>query len=267
MNKKDRSSETLASETLAKDTKKNNNDAFATDHMFPYPVEQLEERIGYIFKNKELLTNALTHSSYSNELKGKKMHADDNERLEFLGDSLLSIIVAVFIFNKYKSYNEGDLTRIRASVVCEDSLCVYAKEIGLGDYLLLGNGEVLTHGRHRKSIVADAFEALLAAIYLDGGKEVLEKFVMPFIVRAVEEKVVSGTEDYKSMLQRIVQQTPEERLEYRMEDESGPPHDKRFTFRVYLNSNPLGVGTGKTKRQAEQMAAKESLKMLGEEIN
>ena len=180
---------------------------------------------------------------------------------------MLSILVAEYIYREFKKYNEGDLTRIRASVVCENSLCEYASCIGLGDYLLLGNGEILTHGRKRKSITADAFEALLAAIYLDGGRGPLESFVMPYIKNAITDKIAAGTEDYKSMLQKIVQQTPEERLEYRMEGESGPPHDKRFTFRVYLNSNGLGVGTGKTKRQAEQIAAKESLKMLGEEVN
>lgn len=230
------------------------------------PIDMLEKEIGYIFKNKEYIQTALTHSSFSNENKHKDKKAVDNERLEFLGDSVLSIITSEYLFSLNSSFNEGDLTKTRAAVVCENSLYEIAGKISLGDYILLGRGEVLTHGRGRKSIVADAFEALLAALYLDGGMKTVKKFLLPFIVEATEQTMKTGNGDYKSTLQRIVQQTPEEILEYKQISESGPPHDRRFTFQVYLNSNLLGEGSGRSKRAAEQEAAKEALKLLGEDV-
>ena len=230
------------------------------------PISSLEKEIGYVFKNKEIIRNALTHSSYSNETKHKDKTVTDNERLEFLGDSVLSIITADYLYSLNSAFTEGDLTRTRAAVVCETSLYDFASKISLGDYIFLGHGEVLTHGRGRKSIVADAFEALLAALYLDGGMECAKKFLLPFIMDATEQTIKTGNGDYKSTLQRIVQQTPEEILEYRLIEESGPPHNRWFTFRVYLNSNLLGEGSGKSKRAAEQEAAKEALKLLGEEV-
>ncbi len=229
-------------------------------------IEELEQTIGYVFTEKKLIINALTHSSYSNENKHRDKSVTDNERLEFLGDSVLSIITSEYLYSLNSTFNEGDLTKTRAAVVCENSLYDFASKISLGDYILLGHGEVLTHGRGRKSIVADAFEALLAALYLDGGMEAAKEFLIPFIVEATEQTIKTGNGDYKSFLQRIVQQTPEEILEYRLISEEGPPHNRWFTFRVYLNSNFLGEGSGKSKRAAEQEAAKEALKLLGEEV-
>jgi ribonuclease-3 len=226
--------------------------------------ELLEARIGYTFNNKQLLKEALTHSSYINEIKHKSKTLHDNERLEFLGDSILSLITSEFLFSEHRDYDEGVLTRTRAAIVCENSLFEFASEIDLGDYILFGHGETVTHGRARKSILADAFEALLAAIYLDGGIEYVKSFLLPRIAEAAKKTIITGTQDYKSQLQRIVQQTPEELLHYVLEDESGPPHDKRFTFAVFLNSNFLGCGTGRSKREAEQNAAREALIAIGE---
>lgn len=230
------------------------------------PISQLEKTIGYVFKDGQIIKTALTHSSYSNENKHKNKSIVDNERLEFLGDSVLSIITAEYLYSLNSDFTEGDLTKTRAAVVCENSLYDIASKISLGDYIFLGHGEVLTHGRGRKSIVADAFEALLAALYLDGGFETARKFLLPFIIEATEQTIKSGNGDYKSLLQKIVQQTPEEILEYRMVSEQGPPHNKWFTFQVYLNSNLLGEGSGKSKRVAEQEAAKKALSILGEDV-
>ena len=227
--------------------------AIAGEEKYPYPASGLEKAIGYTFRNQELLLNALRHSSYSNET--KKTQNASNERLEFLGDSVLSVIVS----------DEGDLTKIRASVVCENSLAALAARLELGSYMYLGHGEIVTHGRNRKSIVADAFEALLAAIYLDGGIERARAFLLPMLEGAIAESASRGSEDYKSKLQKIVQQTPEELLEYEQIGEEGPPHDRIFTFTVKLNSNVLGTGSGRSKREAEQAAAREALKYFTDE--
>lgn len=225
-------------------------------------IELLEEKIGYKFKNIEYLRVALTHSSYCNENRSKGCK-ECNERSEFLGDSVLSIITAEMLFRKFPDSDEGFLTRTRAALVCEDTLADFSKSISLGDYMFFGKGE-LSGGNHRKSTISDAFEALIAAIYLDGGMENAKAFVLPFITDALEKVIKQGTEDYKSHLQRIVQQTPEEVLTYSLVSESGPPHDKTFGYEVYLNSNLLGKGFGKSKREAEQNAAREALTLLGE---
>ncbi len=225
---------------------------------------QLEKEIKYIFNDTRLLTVALTHSSYCNENR-KKGILVSNERSEFLGDSILSVITAEFLFHRFPDADEGFLTRTRAALVCEDTLARFANSINLGDYMLFGKGEsVSTGGRHRKSTIADAFEALIAAIYLDGGMEKAKAFVLPFISSSVDSVIKAGTEDYKSRLQRIVQQTPEEVLSYSLVGEEGPPHDRTFSYEVYLNSNLLGRGRGRSKREAEQAAAKEALILLGE---
>lgn len=224
-------------------------------------LEFLEKKINYIFHDKSLAMTALTHSSYCNENR-KKGFSVSNERSEFLGDSVLSIITAEFLFHKFPDADEGFLTRTRAALVCEDTLATFSNMIELGDYMLLGKGEAC--GRHRKSTIADAFEALLAAIYLDSGMESAKKFVLPFISDMLETVIKAGTEDYKSRLQRIVQQTPEEVLTYTLVSEEGPPHDKTFGYEVYLNSNLLGKGKGRSKREAEQAAAREALILLGE---
>ena len=231
----------------------------------PRSVVSFEERIGYKYKDIKLLETALTHSSFANEMKPKGQHVNFNERLEFLGDSVLSVIVSDYIYRNYANLDEGDLTKIRASVVCENSLAALAARLELGSYMYLGHGEIVTHGRNRKSIVADAFEALLAAIYLDGGIERARAFLLPMLEGAIAESASRGSEDYKSKLQKIVQQTPEELLEYEQIGEEGPPHDRIFTFTVKLNSNVLGTGSGRSKREAEQAAAREALKYFTDE--
>ena len=229
------------------------------------PQEELELKIGYVFENKELLKTALTHSSYSNEVRGRETAVECNERLEFLGDSILSVIVSDYIYKNYRDFNEGDLTKIRAAVVCENSLAEVASELSLGSYISLGHGEIVTHGRHRKSIISDATEALLAAIYLDGGIEHAREFILPRLTGAIRSCAKKGAEDYKSKLQRIVQQTPEEILEYVLVGEDGPAHDRVFTMEVRLNSNVLGKGTGHSKREAEQYAARMALEYFEDE--
>lgn len=221
---------------------------------------ELEEKIGYTFRNPQLLEQALTHSSFANE--GKK-HCHNNERLEFLGDSVLSVIVARHLFLTYKDLPEGELTKLRASLVCEKALDVFAGQIGLGKYLRLGKGEEMTGGRERPSILADAFEALLAAIYIDGGYEAAQTFVLGFIPRNLDVRRKNKLSDYKTALQEIIQQNREERVEYVLVDEHGPDHAKVFTAEVLLNTNVIGRGTGSSKKQAEQNAAHEALLLMG----
>ncbi len=221
---------------------------------------ELEEKIGYTFRNPQLLEQALTHSSFANE--GKK-HGHNNERLEFLGDSVLSVIVARHLFLTYKDLPEGELTKLRASLVCEKALDVFAGQIGLGKYLRLGKGEEMTGGRERPSILADAFEALLAAIYIDGGYEAAQTFVLGFIPRNLDVRRKNKLSDYKTALQEIIQQNREERVEYVLVDEHGPDHAKVFTAEVLLNTNVIGRGTGSSKKQAEQNAAHEALLLMG----
>ncbi len=231
------------------------------------PLDQsgLEKVLGYSFKNKELLSEALTHSSYINEHK-KDYSGECNERLEFLGDSVLSIVVSYYLFSRYSSRQEGDLTKIRASVVCEKALAKYAKEISLGDYLRLGHGEEKNNGRSRASITSDAFEAVLGAFYIDSGRDcdLIAKFLLPFVKNEIE--YINREEsfiDYKTALQQIVQQADGERLEYIVIDEDGPDHHKTFTVEARLNSNVIGTGKGPSKREAELAAAKDALALFG----
>lgn len=220
-------------------------------------MTDFEKKIGYEFKNKKLLERALTHSSYANE-KGTGL---DNERLEFLGDSVLGFITAEYLFEHYKNKQEGELTKKRAYAVCEKTLFGYAGKIGLGDMILLGKGEEHTGGRQRPSVVSDAFEALIAAIYLDGGIENARKFVLPFIEIATETKPVF--KDYKSNLQEVLQQNPTEKFEYVVVGESGPDHNKEFIVEIHMNSNVIGRGKGSSKKKAEQQAAKSALELMG----
>ena len=219
----------------------------------------LMKRMDHRFKNESLLINALTHSSYAHEC---RHGGADNERLEFLGDSVLGFIAAEYLFGLLSS-QEGELTKVRASVVCEKALASYANELGLGDYLLLGHGEQATGGNRRPSILADAFEAVLAAVYLDGGMEEARRFVMPYLEKEVASQRRRHFKDYKTCLQEIVQQNPEERVEYALVKESGPDHQKQFTVEVHLNSNVIGNGTGRSKKEAEQQAARQALKLMG----
>ena len=211
----------------------------------------LEERIGYQFKNKKYLRRALTHSSYSNESKEKP---ESNERMEFLGDAVLSLVVSNYIFHRFH-LDEGDLTKIRASMVCEKSLFRFAQEVGLGEELM--------GGRTRPSIVSDAFEALIAAIFLDGGLEPAGKFVLRFVREELDTGERSAFVDYKTMLQEIVQKNPEEKVSYVLVGETGPDHDKHFVVEVRLNSNVIGRGESRSKKGAEQLAAKEALELMG----
>lgn len=232
------------------------------------PLDQsgLEWTIGYTFQNKELLTTALTHSSKSNELRNKGIISECNERLEFLGDSVLSIVVSQYIYTKYQSEQEGTLTKIRSSVVCEKALAKYAEKIRLGDYLHLGHGEEKNGGRSLPSITSDAMEALIAAIYLDCGQstEMLRGFILPFVIDEIEEiNKRSSFVDHKTALQQIIQQVEGEKLQYILVGESGPDHNKTFEVEARLNSNLIGKGKGSTKREAEQNAAKEALVLFG----
>ncbi|HOO26625.1 MAG TPA: ribonuclease III [Clostridiales bacterium] len=224
----------------------------------PKDFSLLQENIGYTFKDKALLAGALSHSSYVNE---KNNSGTSNERLEFLGDSVLGFLTAEYFYESYSHLPEGELTRLRAAVVCERSLFDFAKEIKLGDFLFLGKGEMANGGTNRPSILADAFEALLAAIYLDSGMEEAKRFAMKFLEKA--SKKALSFKDYKTTLQEVVQKNPEESLEYVLVEESGPDHNKSFTVEVHLNSNVIGRGKGKSKKNAEQEAAREALELMG----
>ncbi|HIR03122.1 MAG: ribonuclease III [Acutalibacteraceae bacterium] len=223
-------------------------------------MEKLQQELQYRFQDKNLLYTALTHSSYANESKNK---IKCNERLEFLGDAVLSIIVSDYIFKNCPDLPEGDLTKLRASLVCEKSLAGYARSIHLGGYLQLSRGERHNGGGERPSILADAFEALIAAIYLDGGMERARAFVLRFVIPDIKSPKPKSFKDYKTSLQEIIQKNPEERLEYVLVGESGPDHSKHFVVEVHLNSNVIGKGGGKSKKEAEQQAAREALELMG----
>ena len=219
----------------------------------------LMDKLGYRFRDPRLLEKALTHSSYANE---GRHGLESNERLEFLGDSVLGFVAAKYLFEK-ETGPEGELTKLRAAVVCEKALCAYSRELGLGDYLLLGKGERLTGGAERPSILADAFEAVIAAMFLDGGLEPVRGFVLRFVEKEANNQRKRHFKDYKTTLQEIVQQNPEEKLEYVLTGESGPDHSKQFVVEVHLNSNVIGTGRGRSKKEAEQQAAREALKLMG----
>ncbi|MBQ7500330.1 MAG: ribonuclease III [Clostridia bacterium] len=232
---------------------------------YPKNHELLEETIGYFFKDKTHLKTALTHSSYSNELKSKGVSEECNERMEFLGDSVLSLITTEYLFHHYPETAEGLLSKIRAATVSEKALGIFAEAISLGDYIFLGHGEDLSGGRTRISLLADAYEALLAAIYLDSGIDEVKKFLMPYITSRIDEVVEKDiSTDFKTQLQQIVQQEHGEILHYEVVSEEGPPHDRTFTVKAYLNSNEIGVGKGHSKREAEQAAARSALTLFGE---
>ena len=216
-------------------------------------IRSLENKLGIKFNDFGLLTEALTHPSYANE-----NNCPHNQRLEYLGDAVLELAMSTYLYNKHSSFDEGDMTKRRAQAVCEEALVIYADKIHLSDYLLLGNGEELKGGRHRNSLIADAFEAVLGAIYLDQGYgkalEIFYQLVVPFI----EE--VDVIQDYKTKLQELVR-TDKMSLEYQIVNETGPSHDKTFEAIVKMeNGITLGRGIGKTKKEAEQQAAKEALK-------
>ena len=224
-------------------------------------MTDLQNKIGYQFKNPALLNEALTHSSYANE--HKTQHIKYNERLEFLGDSVLSIVVSDYIYKNCPELPEGELTKLRASLVCEKSLYEFAKKIDLGKYLVLSKGERNNGGADRPSILSDAFEALIAAIYIDGGITPASKHILNFVIPAIKNSKKKKINDYKTTLQEIIQKNPGEKLEYVLVKESGPDHNKHFVVEVHLNSNVIGKGGGRSKKEAEQQAAREALELMG----
>ena len=225
-------------------------------------MKSFQRKIEYTFKNPAYLEEALTHSSYANEQQGETPY---NERMEFLGDAVLSFVSAQFLYEKYPDMPEGRLSKLRSSLVCTQSLSSFAKEIDLNKYLKMGKGETAMDGASRPSVLEDAFEALIAAIYLDGGIDEARNFILRFLAREVENHH-SNFKDYKSLLQEIIQQNPDERLSYAVVSTSGPDHDKRFEVELRLNSNVIGRGEGTSKKNAEQKAAKQALELMGVEV-
>ena len=221
-------------------------------------MKSLEEKLGYSFRDLALLENALTHSSCANESRGK---LQSNERLEFLGDSILGMVVAEHLYRNHPDLPEGELTRIRAALVCEESLVEVAAELNLGAYLRLGKGEEAGGGRHRPSIQADAVEAVLAAVYLDGGIGSARKIIQRYILSR-EVAGLTVTRDYKTALQELVQWESGQVLQYALVGEEGPDHAKRFFVEVHLNGTSIGQGEGHSKKEAEQMAARAGIHML-----
>ena len=222
-------------------------------------MKTLEKSLGYQFHNPALLEEALRHSSYANEHRGDNVFS--NERLEFLGDSVLGFVTAEYLFAKHPTAPEGELTRIRALLVCEDSLHEVAQRLKLGEYLKLGHGE--ESGRTRPSILADATEAVFAAVYLDGGIRAASELIHRVLLdKEREETAEAKRRDYKTKLQELVQRTPNQVLTYRLIGEQGPDHDKVFSFAVLLNDTVVGTGEGRSKKEAEQMAAKDALESM-----
>ena len=222
-------------------------------------IKDLEAAIGYRFHNISLLQNALTHSSYANERWHNSLMS--NERLEFLGDSILGMTVAEHLYRNFPDRPEGELTRMRADMVCETTLASVAERIGLGQHLLLGHGEDRLGGRNRASILADAVESIIAASYLDGGMEAAVSFIRSFILCDVPVKKLHNV-DYKTTLQELVQRKKDQVLSYALTGESGPDHDKSFTVEVSLNGTVVGSGVGRSKKRAEQDAARAAIEKL-----
>lgn len=218
-------------------------------------IERLEKNIGYNFKDKNLLKNALTHTSYANE-----HNLESNEKLEFLGDSILEFISSDYMYNKYKNLKEGEMTKVRASVVCEKSLHKVALLHNFSDFLFLGKSEMVTGGNKRPAILADSVEAVIAAIYIDGGLEPAKKFIIDNLKNSIEIATKNvGKKDYKTVLQEELQKNGEVKIEYKIINESGPDHDKTFEAEVCLNGKVLATGKGKSKKEAEMHAAKKAL--------
>lgn len=216
-------------------------------------IEAFEKIINYTFKDKELIKTALTHSSYANERNLPR----DNERLEFLGDSVLGFVTAEYLFKEYKTRPEGELTKLRAAVVCEKSLFKFGEKISLGEYIYMGKGEENSGGRNRPSIVSDAFEAVIAAMYIDGGIDVVKPYILNFITDAVKRE--ANFKDNKSLLQEEIQKTKGNTIVYEELGESGPDHEKVFSFAVKINGETVGKGEGRSKKEAEQAAAGDAL--------
>ena len=221
-------------------------------------LRELQDKIGYHFKDESLLKQALTHSSFANEQKINKLN--NYERLEFLGDAVLELISSEFLFNENKDMPEGQLTRLRASMVCEPALAYCARDIELGSYILLGKGEEATGGRKRDSITSDVMEAVIGAIFLDGGIENAKEFIYHFVLSDLENKILFL--DSKTLLQEEIQKKNTAQLRYELVGETGPDHDKQFSVEAYLDDKLIGSGVGRTKKAAEQQAAYEALMKL-----
>lgn len=218
-------------------------------------LKELQEKIGYQFRDETLLKQALTHSSFANEQKINKL--GNYERLEFLGDAVLELVTSEFLFNENKDMPEGQLTRLRASMVCEPALAYCARDIRLGSYILLGKGEEATGGRKRDSIISDVMEAVIGAIFLDGGIENAKKYIYRFVLSDLEDKILFM--DSKTLLQEEIQKNNTAQLRYELVGETGPDHDKEFRVEAYLDEKLIGTGVGRTKKAAEQQAAYEAL--------
>lgn len=223
-----------------------------------FKLKNLEKNIGYTFKDKKLLINALSHSSYANEVKGQ----EDNERLEFLGDSILGFVVSNYIYNKKRELPEGELTKIRASIVCEKSLKKVADNIHLSEYILLGKGEQRTGGNRRSSILSDAVEAIIAAIYIDSDIKTASKIVINFLSDNIKDAISNDVTDYKSKLQEYIQGKRRSDIHYELIREEGPDHSKKFYVKVVNENIVLGEGKGSSKKRAEQDAAKNALRVI-----
>ena len=228
-------------------------------------MEELEQKLGYQFRDRALLSEALNHSSYANE--HRALGEQSNERLEFLGDSVLGFVTAEFLFELHRDLPEGDLTRQRAALVCEQSLYEVAKMLDLGKYLKLGKGEDAGGGRTRPSILADATEAVFAAVYLDGGIEAASALIHRVLLDKEGEHAEELMQDYKTALQELVQRKSGQALSYRMVGESGPDHNKTFTAEVWLNGEGVGTGSGHSKKEAEQAAARAAIRRLNSGAN
>lgn len=226
-------------------------------------IESLERDLGYVFNKKDFLITALTHSSYANE--NKLGIINSNERLEFLGDAVLNLILSQYLYKKYPHYPEGELTKIRAQVVCESSLSYVSRKIKVGEYLLLGKGEEATGGRNRDSILADTAEAIIGAVYMDSDFEETNNHLLNKFEENIVKAVANGDlfSDYKTELQEKYQRKSNGNIEYKIFKEEGPEHDKLFFINVILNNKILGKGKGRNKKEAEQMAAKEALFLIG----
>ncbi len=229
-------------------------------------LTDLENIIGYNFTNIEYLKTALTHSSYVNENKSKDNLLEDNERFEFFGDAIIEFYISEYLFNKYDSFPEGDMTKLRASMVCEKSLAECAKVIHLGEYLRMGKGESRSGGRERASITSDAFEALVAAIYIDSGDEkVVRRFINEHLIKGLENKDLFF--DAKTRLQELTQRNGNNSLKYELLSESGPAHDKVFEIAAFLNGFEIGRGRGHSKKAAQQKAAEEAISRINKNNN
>lgn len=221
-------------------------------------MKELQEKINYIFKDEKLLKLALTHTSYANETKC----GESNERIEFLGDAILELISSEYIYINYPELSEGKMTKTRAYAVCEESLAELANNYGFSDFLLVGKCEEKINGRYRNSILADSVEAVIGAIFLDGGLDEAKKFILSWVIKKVEDFLTKGSNDYKTILQEKLQVHGDVKIEYKIINETGPEHNRSFTAEVFCNRKLLGKGDGKSKKEAEMEAAKEALNLM-----